>query len=700
MQLFEQEALVFRKIASVELEEDATQWPRQVLTELFRVLPEISDYTPDVRFIRTNEEQGYAVGVIVVTNTTSSALATQQPSAAAPPPPRALIPVVVKNGRLSPLDTLMSSSGKMFPLTADRLREVLYRPESFELVTEDWGDNALWSMFAPPGSQGFGNQGGLGGAPGIGAGAGAGGIQYMMGPGMGGMKQASAAGDEDEPSILDRIAGTVLEPDMAKLASALEQDEALLSAATQNPAMVEALRKLSSMTPVTEKTAEAYEGVLRDLELADVALIRWQGGDHYGYSVKTACRATGAECEMLFDRGEFLRFAGEKVAAAVDASGSAVAAEPAGARIVAGTRSSAAPPVIEHSGKYTVFNRITGASLDGYVYVGLVDGKGRKLPLSLFASDLGSGVQDQIVGESNYNNSAGVAFSPPRGRGCFVVSAGGDHATIELTVSGSVSDGASTRYRCVDLTGEPLEVVLQRGMRGIAAFPERNELVLPFSAGFVSTEAPAPPLVSTPTEAEKTAASLLDGKVIVRADPAAHECYQLELRNLPKLAAQLETRGVAYDDAIYALCFAGLGAADAQRALNKVAHTGRVEIYADDIGSPPTLDTDAALKIASDVLEIRDLHPHLLKEAAALPDTMTVDAVLSLDFINSENVRTYIAMIPHLEKALNKICELTFAARLGLSEIPEAAAARAARGLNDTVRGLKALALRQIEELP
>lgn len=688
MELFEAEGLTFEKVANVELEEDATQWPRQVLTELFRVLPEISEYTPDVKFIRTNEEQGYAVGVVVVTNSTNSAIAAPS-SPATPQPPRALIPIVVKNGKLSPLDILMTSSGKMYPLTVERLREALYRPESFELITEDWGDNALWSIFAPPGtSQGFGTGTGMGGL------GGAGGIQYLAGPGLGGgVKMAS---------LIDMISDSLLEPDLAAFTSKLADDPQLLRSAALNGAMAEALQKLARITPVSTKTAEAYEATLDELSPADVALMRYDA-DSDLYAVKTACRSTGLQRVQYFDRGEFLRFAGDKVAARVDTEGSVVASAASNRAVIVAGPSGEQPKRIERSGHYTVFNAITGAALKGCVAVGLIDTQGARLPVSLFIHPLGASVQDQIAGTLCYGEREPIPNEPPKGRGCFLVEGDGIsklNATVELTVQGSSSDGVAINYNCVDITGEQLTVTLQRGMRSIAAFPQRKQLIMPYNTKFVSTESPAPPLVTSAPEAEKAASALLQGKLIVTAAPGEVDAFRMQFRQLPKLAAAVpdSASGLDYDQALYALCVAGLGPQDAYRALTKVAHEGRCEIAVyEDLGGPRIPDV---AKIADHVVALRELRPGLVKEAAALPDAMTVDAVLSLDFINSENVRVFICMIPYLEKALNKICELVFAARLGLTEIPETAAARAARGLNDAVRGLKSLALRQIEELP
>jgi hypothetical protein len=58
----------------------------------------------------------------------------------------------------------------------------------------------------------------------------------------------------------------------------------------------------------------------------------------------------------------------------------------------------------------------------------------------------------------------------------------------------------------------------------------------------------------------------------------------------------------------------------------------------------------------------------------------------------------YVSHLPYLDRALSMVCELTLASRLGLNEVPEFAAARACRALNEVVEGLKALALREVDE--
>jgi hypothetical protein len=131
------------KTASVQLDEDPSMWPREVLQELFRSVPEASEYVPRVVMVKVDKEQGYGLGAIVITSSTDSSMST---TGGGVQTQQALVPVVVKQNMLQPLDLLMTKN-KMRPLTGDRLREALFRPSTFELMTKDWGDQSLYNLF-------------------------------------------------------------------------------------------------------------------------------------------------------------------------------------------------------------------------------------------------------------------------------------------------------------------------------------------------------------------------------------------------------------------------------------------------------------------------------------------------------------------------------------------------------------------------
>ena len=87
-----------------------------------------------------------------------------------------------------------------------------------------------------------------------------------------------------------------------------------------------------------------------------------------------------------------------------------------------------------------------------------------------------------------------------------------------------------------------------------------------------------------------------------------------------------------------------------------------------------------------------DLRRDLIKEAAALQDESTVDSILALNFINPENLSTFIGYIPVLEESSEKLAEMLLFAYLGMKELPEGAVEHAMKGLEEVLVGLKSLA--------
>jgi len=81
----------------------------------------------------------------------------------------------------------------------------------------------------------------------------------------------------------------------------------------------------------------------------------------------------------------------------------------------------------------------------------------------------------------------------------------------------------------------------------------------------------------------------------------------------------------------------------------------------------------------------------LSKEASALVDTASVDSVLALNFLNPENVETFVEHIPELEAASKKVASLVLASQIGLQSIPKTAAVRTMFALEDVITGLKSL---------
>jgi hypothetical protein len=691
MNLFVQDPeLVFEKTAAVELEEDPTAWPRQVLTELYRAVPEISDYLPEVNFLKVDEEKGYGLGVVVVSSSTNTALSSE--TAGAPAGRKALIPVVVKGHKLLALDVLMSPSGKMTPLTAERLSEALFRPENFDLMSEDFGDTSLWNMFHPPGrgdsSYGSGVSQGLGGSSGS--------VSVYSGPGM---KLSSA-----EYEMLLSLSGTLLEPDVTKIAEQMEATPGLLKAAAQNPNFLGALKVLSDPAGLAKHAIDQNE-LIGSLYPAQVVQLGYSEiSDRY--SVKTANREVGHINVKWMERGEFLKFAGPELTKRVDTEGTLTIAEKNPDVVVIEGPDGNGLEVCDRAGYYAVYTKSRGRTMTGWVLPGLMDGKGNKLPLALFTDGKNYAVQDQIaVGRNRGGDRNDMPNAAPRGTGCFWYSTDsygeGIRATVPLEVSGSArNEDGSTTYMCRDLMGGDLKITLAYGAQGVVALPGTNELIMPHSTGFAPLGAEVE-LVSVGTMKDR--GNMLKGASLDPATPritvASHgNNYTLRFSGgAPKLAALYGGQELGADTAAFMLCLAGHDGPGAFSALAQADARGSFNVGAADIGS---LDLSGHYKVAAQkVAKVHQLRRYMLKEAASLPDIMSVDAVLSLGFINTENVSVYIARLPYLEKALTMVCEMVLASRVGVSEIPEATASHAAKTLDEVIMGLKSLALREIEDV-
>lgn len=87
------------------------------------------------------------------------------------------------------------------------------------------------------------------------------------------------------------------------------------------------------------------------------------------------------------------------------------------------------------------------------------------------------------------------------------------------------------------------------------------------------------------------------------------------------------------------------------------------------------------------------LKRNLVKIAADIDDKATVDTILSLNFLNAENLAKFVAYKDAFDKCADYMAELTLAARLGLKDIPEAAAVSAMNNLVEVSEGLERLSL-------
>ncbi|MFA5436633.1 MAG: hypothetical protein WC372_11400, partial [Candidatus Neomarinimicrobiota bacterium] len=159
--LFIQPEVEFEKTAGeVDLSEDPNQWPQEVLQELYKQVPYISDFQPHVTMEKVDSERGYGLGQVEIANKTEAQNSADPDLLAAAGIRAVRVPVVIKERKLSPFDLLVNDQSKVLPLTESRLRQSLFRPQAFDVTSQTPGDQSMIGQLYPPYRQNYGFGGG------------------------------------------------------------------------------------------------------------------------------------------------------------------------------------------------------------------------------------------------------------------------------------------------------------------------------------------------------------------------------------------------------------------------------------------------------------------------------------------------------------------------------------------------------------
>jgi len=159
--LFFEPELEFEKVSSeAELPEDPNSWPQEILQELYKQVPYISDFQPHVQMERVDAERGYGFGHVEVMNQTEMQQGTDPAQAQAAGIRAVRIPIIIREGKLQPFDVLVTDSSGVRPLTEARLRQAIFRPQAFDVTARTPGDQSMIGQLYPPYRQNYGFGGG------------------------------------------------------------------------------------------------------------------------------------------------------------------------------------------------------------------------------------------------------------------------------------------------------------------------------------------------------------------------------------------------------------------------------------------------------------------------------------------------------------------------------------------------------------
>lgn len=750
MELFLQpEPQVFEKVAlEVSLPEDPNVWPQEILQELYKQVPYISDFDPHIVMDRVEAEQGYGVGYVEVMNK-SEVQANENPQALAAAGLRQVrIPVIIKGGKLQSFDLLVTDDSKTLPLTEMRLRAAIFRPQAFDITSSTPGDQSMVGQLYPPYRQnsGFGGGGGVftGGAMG------------KEGSAYGGRHPGDPSGHGPTGSDL---AAFILQDETTKVASAMDEylagsfrhgrlgkraaegtletglwDAFMAKCASSAQTLLEAVtptigvedhyrfcrfwgerpvllqKNAHALLPAVQRIAEhSPQRVKAASALAflspTVTQVTRVGGGHY--AIKTASSLGWDPAVEQVHRGELVRRYGVKLALEADMSGGFTVGESEAEPPPPDSDIPASEPIHE-TGMYRVHST-DGLELIGAVLCNLLDVDGVALPLCLFTNGSHSAIQTDVVGTPVEQGDAQLPTGDvPSGKGFFFgPGSSGIQATIPLNIKGSyqapqLGGGDNPMvYQAETFDGWQVTISRQPQLQTVKGL--EAEMLVPETWQWAPLKGKAVTLLSAeqgdgadPSEALALGEEPKQASAYVTLRSAGGGEWSFSGHPVEKLARD-QTTHLKYEDAIFLLAGLGvhLGVGAEKLAESMQGHAPvRVKV-AKEITPAAVLLKQAYVGAERALQRYPDLRCNLWKEAAEIPDPTAVDTVLSLGFLSPENLMTFVGYLPVIEESQRRLCELLLVTRLGMAHVSQTALERAIRSMEECIEGLKALAFQQ-----
>ena len=650
---------VFQKLASpVKLSDNPDNWQMEIGSELYKQLPFLTDYAVNVILERMSPERGYAFGSAEVNNKSESPVEHQ---------PKAFvrIPIIVKDRLMQPPDVMLAE-GKAYPCTETRLREHLMRTDAFEMTTRKPPDQGMVDQLYPPlrTNYGYGNA-------------------VATGVGMGGFgKQAS---------LLEQIAPTLDEHQVDAFIAKIAGDRELGLMALRNLEFQKLAYKLAAVERVPmAKQAETLVGHIKPTVVQFVKLangkVKMSWANRNAFFVKTA------------------EVAPEQANAMMGEGAPDMAKMPEGAAVTVSTEKPKKEKLIEEVyekvtsyGEYKVHSE-SGEELEGFV-MPIIDFEMQPLDLYLWSDSQGQyAVQDEIAGAKQDHSPENIPeVEPEEGDGCFYFhEPAGARALLPMTIHHVQTDPDGLPcYVGEDVFGEPVTITKIDGIESIEAHAPGSYLI-PQGCMWLPLQNPIH-LVKNAEELEgETEAKNAGGAAEIKA--TGPEEVSVDGPPMAKVADK-DKRFLKHAEAEFLLVACGANPFQVREKLAQ-AHKG----YTVKLGGLRPIQSLSLLhqemtKKAARILGDSPyrLRTDLVKEAAALEGSETVDNILSLNFINPENISTFANNLPALDATAQKLAELLMAARMGMSNINEGACERAMKNLDKVIDGLKELQVKSNE---
>jgi hypothetical protein len=496
-------------------------------------------------------------------------------------------------------------------------------------------------------------------------------------------------------TLCSAIAGTINNSDFARFEQEFSTPE-VRRMIEKNASVMEVLHRLTD-APIVPHTVMAKRASARFAPGTDVVQVRPSG---YGYVIKVSAAPAGmAPQEAQVSAQEAQQALPPEMLQAADQQGAATVT---GVQAEPDPMAEQMAPVTAF-GIYKVTNAETGKQMIGYVIPNLFDPiQGAPTGVALFTNGTAYAVQPGITGSLvGVNHNLPIPENPDvRGLGVFVKTNGkAIMCTMPYNIVTKVQVEGNGYFAAQDMQGNDIRIIPSQGlMRPVAS--STTDIAIPADFKFMPLENPVQ--LAAGNELMKAAqANAYETMAEIRA-------WEGGCRLSGPVFEKVGSGEHDWVDGVFWLAAAGMPQNLSAACLEKAASSGKpIRMFGlQPLSTREDIYQEALKEAAVDMLETEIPHRvNLLKEisaitfdkkASALVDTASVDAVLALNFLNPENVETFIEFLPQLEEASTKLASVVLAAQIGLQSIPKTAAVRAMFALEDVISGLKSLKTYQV----
>lgn len=508
-------------------------------------------------------------------------------------------------------------------------------------------------------------------------------------------------GHEKKASLCEAIAGTINRTDFGRFEETFT-DEVVAELLPKTASVRPALTKLVSGewgSPGEDSSKLAVAIDWADSQRFDVVQVR---PEPYGYTIKWAAAPDGTKPkEKKVSAAEAKKAVPQEMLDTADQQGAAtvteVQAEP--------DPLTEQPQAISGFGVYKVYEKGTSNQIVGFVIPGLFDPRaGAPTEHMLFTNGSSYSIQPSMLGvlvTVSYNLPQDQ--DDPRGLGVFYKTDGrAIMATIPFNILSRVTLEGQTAYSATTIEGQEIQITPSEGIKKpVAVSP--TEIIIPQDYSWLP----------------------LNNKIEVEADQGQDVMASAKQASAPtmmEIRAWADPSGFGggctlsgpvfekngsgtYDwaDGVFWMAAAGVPQNLSTAILEKAASAGEpIRLYGCQPLTPhqePLKEATASALADMAGLQLPERHNLLreciaidmCKEAKALVGVDSVDNLLSLNFINPENVSTFVEYLPELEQTASKLASLVFASQVGLQAVPKTAAVRAMHSLEEVIQGLRSL---------